>query len=111
MILLGRVHDRVGATEVERNLGVRITSDFVRFLQRCGSASEILASLMHIEQQRIDAVQRVLVLLNLAVDLLFQQINGAEPDGRTYRIGARLVERASCAAMRRNSWGSATARG
>ncbi|WP_280436224.1 LacI family DNA-binding transcriptional regulator [Nocardia carnea] len=39
-------------------------------------------------------------LANLAMDLLFQQINdAAPPDGRTYRIGARLVERASCAAV------------
>lgn len=39
-------------------------------------------------------------LANLAMDLLFQQINeSAAPDGRTYRIGARLVERASCRAM------------
>nr|WP_296765400.1 LacI family DNA-binding transcriptional regulator [Rhodococcus sp. (in: high G+C Gram-positive bacteria)] len=39
-------------------------------------------------------------LANVAMDLLFQQINdSAEPDGRTYRIGARLVERDSCAAV------------
>lgn len=39
-------------------------------------------------------------LANLAMDLLFQQINDPAPtDGRTYRIGARLVERASCAAV------------
>ncbi|NUP25970.1 MAG: LacI family DNA-binding transcriptional regulator [Nocardia sp.] len=36
-------------------------------------------------------------LANVAMDLLFQQINdAAEPDGRTYRIGARLIERESC---------------
>lgn len=39
-------------------------------------------------------------LANVAMDLLFQQINeSAAPDGRTYRIGARLVERASCRAV------------
>jgi LacI family transcriptional regulator len=39
-------------------------------------------------------------LANVAMDLLFQQIKDSlEPDGRTYRIGARLVERASCAAL------------
>lgn len=39
-------------------------------------------------------------LANVAMDLLFQQIKDAvEPDGRTYRIGARLVERNSCAAL------------
>lgn len=38
-------------------------------------------------------------LANVAMDLLFQQINeAAGPDGRTYRIGARLIERASCRA-------------
>ncbi|MCX0272909.1 LacI family transcriptional regulator [Nocardia zapadnayensis] len=38
-------------------------------------------------------------LANVAMDLLFQQINdAAEPDGRTYRIGARLIERESCRA-------------
>lgn len=36
-------------------------------------------------------------LANVAMDLLFQQINDSvAPDGRTYRIGARLVERDSC---------------
>ncbi|MBY6410397.1 LacI family DNA-binding transcriptional regulator [Rhodococcus sp. BP-252] len=36
-------------------------------------------------------------LANVAMDLLFQQINDAAvPDGRTYRIGARLVDRDSC---------------
>ncbi|MBY6682341.1 LacI family DNA-binding transcriptional regulator [Rhodococcus sp. BP-316] len=37
-------------------------------------------------------------LANVAMDLLFQQMSEpSKPDGRTYRIGARLVERASCA--------------
>lgn len=39
-------------------------------------------------------------LANVAMDLLFQQIkDSVDPDGRTYRIGARLVERASCAEL------------
>ncbi|WP_037143066.1 LacI family DNA-binding transcriptional regulator [Rhodococcoides fascians] len=39
-------------------------------------------------------------LANVAMDLLFQQINGAAvPDRRTYRVGAQLVERASCGAV------------
>lgn len=39
-------------------------------------------------------------LANVAMDLLFQQMgDSADPDGRTYRIGARLVERDSCAAV------------
>ncbi|SNT42246.1 LacI family DNA-binding transcriptional regulator [Rhodococcoides kyotonense] len=45
-------------------------------------------------------------LANVAMDLLFQQIkDSAAPDGRTYRIGARLVERESCQDLRSRRFG------
>jgi LacI family transcriptional regulator len=38
-------------------------------------------------------------LANIAVDRLLQRLDGGASSGREYRVGARLVERASCRAM------------
>src|SRR5690606_8580690 len=64
LILLRRVHDGIGAAQVERDLRVRLPTDSIGLLQRSNSCAIVLLCLVDIRKQRVDSVQGVGVLLH-----------------------------------------------
>src|SRR5690606_15507673 len=65
LVLLRRIHHGIGAAKVESDLGVRVAGNLVRLLERCHTRALVLLGLVDVRKQRVDGVQRILVLLDL----------------------------------------------